>query len=569
MRHQAVQTRAVADDALYRDFPPIGGGGANLRQPMWFVDPSNVTGNASNSNTGLTAGDPLLTFGEIVERWGTNAPPLAQDTTITFLSSQPDLTDPINIFPQLLGGGASLFFKGVLTQVATDRVTTYTPRNRVAGTLDTITGTAIVDFTPFDNKLVNAETFGSVAPTLSPTLLFPIGFFFGGPFASFSGVPTQALNPIEVDITSPTQFSWSINGVVQQTNVNIAAAVVLGATGVTAHFPAGVYSAGEVMTAYTSGWFWIDDTNIGVATITAPMVEGLGIDFPAPFFVPPWKNIANGSTIKIYDIPQIYVQACNVQNNFVQNPNVINNVFFEQLFLVNPPVSFPPAFFTAETCVFQQCRMESTQLTQGKTSTGSINCMQNGGFFGGASNFYGGSLARTGTLNVGELADSLGVGLDGDVIVHSTNVVIDLGGAVIGFAFFSGPNAWIQTGYGDVFLSADDPRCWYSFVGWNQGGGLQAALWGNAVAQINNGAAFRIVEGGGITAVGSILLTPVPNIQIDGSSAAIFSTYNPATGVWTPLVAPTAANVDAFGAVINPQTNSRVCQNGDNNHAPL
>src|SRR6266567_5503133 len=65
-------------------------------QAAWFVDPLNVTGLASDKNDGTTALTPVLTYnGGVAARWGTYSPRLRQNTTITFLSRQPDGTDPI------------------------------------------------------------------------------------------------------------------------------------------------------------------------------------------------------------------------------------------------------------------------------------------------------------------------------------------------------------------------------------------------------------------------------------------------------------------------------------------
>jgi hypothetical protein len=568
-RNDMTTTRQIADEALYRSVLAEAPSGEGLLQPAWFIDPSNSTGNANDSNTGVTAGSPLLTFKELVARWGTNSPPLAQDTTITFLSSQPNmgLGDPIKIYPQLLGIGASLFFVGSLTKVATDRISTYTPRNRTAGTLDSIIGTNIPNFAGFNNLLCNAETVGSVSPQVSVTIAGPI--FDGGPAVTLTGTPNVPLNPIEVDITSPTTFSWSINGVVQQTGLAIGGSVALGTTGITANFPAGSYSVPQFYQAFTSGWFWIDSTSGSSATITAPMVQGIGINWAPPFTSPPWMTIANGSTLTIYQNTQINVQACKLQNaGFVENPFVVNEIYFEQLQLLSPapPAVFIPNYLEAEGCTFQMCRLDSTQVTQGQVFGGSINCLQNGGFFGGAANFYGGSIDRTGTLNIGTTPDSRGVVFDGDIIINSdTPLKVFLGNVVFGFAYLSATSLTIG-GSSDAFLSATDERVRYVA----QAGAPFAALWGPGNIAVSNGNAFRVVNAGGVTpvtATGSILLTAAPPITLDGLSSATFSKY--AAGTWTAGIAPTPANVDADGAVINPITDTRICLNGANDSNSL
>ena len=559
-------TRSIADEALYRGIQNGGGGGGEgLTQPAWFVDPANASGLASDNNTGLTAAKPLLTFKEIVRRWGSSSPALAQDTTITFLSSQPDLgvNDPINITPQLTGAGASLFFVGGLTQVATDHITTYTARNRATGTLGTITGTTITDFTAYDNLLVNAETVGSTAPSISAAFAAPI--FLAGPAVTLSGTPAEAMNPLEIDITSGTTFSWSINGVVQATGVAIASTVVLGATGITANFPmSSDYAAGQFYQAFTSAWFWIDSTATATATISAPMVEALGINWPPPFATPPWVTIANGAKINIYSPIQINVQACALQNaGFVENNNDVNEIYFENLWLTSPPDSnFVPNYCVAEGCYFQLCRLDSTQLTQGQVFGGSVNCLSNGGFFGAVAFFEGGSVGATGTINIGTIPGSRGVTFDGDVIVHTnTPLKVGLGEVVFGFAYLQG--SLLLEGKGDAWLTSTDENR----VSYASGSAPFAALWGPGAIKISNGNAFRVVNAGGVTATNSILLTSENPITIDDLTTASFSSY--AAGTWTSGIAPTPAATDAHVAVINPITDSRICLNGPNNLLPL
>jgi hypothetical protein len=106
--------------------------------PAWFVDP--VAGNdAANGTAALT---PVQHYAEIVRRWGTIAPLLYQDTTITFLSDQPDLSDPV----MLLGGNAGVavttgvVITGALTaQGPASTFTAVTVRNRGTDTRWTFT----------------------------------------------------------------------------------------------------------------------------------------------------------------------------------------------------------------------------------------------------------------------------------------------------------------------------------------------------------------------------------------------------------------------------------------------
>jgi hypothetical protein len=80
----------------------IGDGAmASWKEPAWFIDPA--AGNDLNSGTVI--GSPLQTYAELVKRWGTISPVLFQDTTVTFLSDQPGLTDPVAVSATCVEGG--------------------------------------------------------------------------------------------------------------------------------------------------------------------------------------------------------------------------------------------------------------------------------------------------------------------------------------------------------------------------------------------------------------------------------------------------------------------------------
>src|SRR5271166_2401505 len=140
--------------------PPAQPNPAALLQPIWFVDPSDVTGNASDNNTGTTALAPLLTFAEIVKRWGTNEPTLNQATTIIFLSDQPDFSDPVDIAP--ISNQYNLTIIGTPTVLATGTIGVYNSRlttgGYATGTLDNFTSPEIADFTPYTDLMVQTTS---------------------------------------------------------------------------------------------------------------------------------------------------------------------------------------------------------------------------------------------------------------------------------------------------------------------------------------------------------------------------------------------------------------------------
>jgi hypothetical protein len=78
--------------------------------PAWFIDPANSSGAASDNNPCTTTGLPCLTYQEInVHRWGCAGNPkacprLRQITTLTWMSSVVNCTDPVYFDPSLEAG---------------------------------------------------------------------------------------------------------------------------------------------------------------------------------------------------------------------------------------------------------------------------------------------------------------------------------------------------------------------------------------------------------------------------------------------------------------------------------
>lgn len=91
--------------------------------PHWYVDPANASTHASDTNNCTTAVTPCRTYQQInVQRWGclgnpSGCPRLRQDTTITWLSSQSDSTDPV-YFQPTIENGAQITLEGTATTVA-------------------------------------------------------------------------------------------------------------------------------------------------------------------------------------------------------------------------------------------------------------------------------------------------------------------------------------------------------------------------------------------------------------------------------------------------------------------
>jgi hypothetical protein len=93
-----------------------------LSQATWTIDPTNSTGLASDENTGLNAGAPLLTYSEHARRlgFGTITAPMA----ITVLAGSQQAGDS-PVYNCTVAATANLTFTGALTALFAGTVTTY------------------------------------------------------------------------------------------------------------------------------------------------------------------------------------------------------------------------------------------------------------------------------------------------------------------------------------------------------------------------------------------------------------------------------------------------------------
>jgi hypothetical protein len=161
-------------------FIPAAGGGNWVRtatavlvteprpETIVFVDPLNNGGSgapgsstASDGNDGTSIAKALISGQQYLRRCGTIYPTISQATTITFLSDQPS-TDNWLFSPNLVGSG-NVNVNGTFTQQGTATIGTFTPRNRVAGTKNTITavGQSGNYWTQFRGMLCNDTTAGA------------------------------------------------------------------------------------------------------------------------------------------------------------------------------------------------------------------------------------------------------------------------------------------------------------------------------------------------------------------------------------------------------------------------
>lgn len=125
MHHGAAcQSSAPKDHFVFGAYPRQPIIPSSWMQAAWFVDPA--AGN--DGNTCITSGSPCKTWQELVARWGTVSPRLRQNTTITFLSSHSDNSDPVYFRP-FIENQAIVVLKGILTQVASGTLGSVTAKS--------------------------------------------------------------------------------------------------------------------------------------------------------------------------------------------------------------------------------------------------------------------------------------------------------------------------------------------------------------------------------------------------------------------------------------------------------
>jgi len=174
-------------------------------QATWFIDPSNSTGNASDFNSGIDAAHPVLTYQSgVAKKWNTYSPVLNQNTTLTWLSSQPagnPAGDPV-IFTPIIGAtapngpGAFVLVEGTLgpaQQLFAGSLASVTPKNRAAAQLlQADLGFAAPIGSIVQNTTGGKTSFASVYKNISGTV-----FALAQPLAPQT--TPAAFPPVEVD----------------------------------------------------------------------------------------------------------------------------------------------------------------------------------------------------------------------------------------------------------------------------------------------------------------------------------------------------------------------------------
>jgi len=180
-------------------------------QATWFVDPANSTGLANDNNNGIDALHPVLSYnGGIVRKWGTTAPTLAQNTIITWLSSQTGSGDPVILTPVMLG--VVLTIKGTLSFLGGGVLAGVVPKDRATQQLLEVN----LGFAPPIGSLVQNTTIGkssyawvytnvagnvfALSQTLVPVVL---------PFLGYSGPADE----VDTWADGDTFEVWALTGI--------------------------------------------------------------------------------------------------------------------------------------------------------------------------------------------------------------------------------------------------------------------------------------------------------------------------------------------------------------------
>jgi hypothetical protein len=230
-------------------FTSGGGGGGGViplgswSQATWCIDPANASGCASDANaTGSlctcgTSGDgPVQHYAQVAARWGTYSPRLRQATTLDFLSSQTDNTDPVIVRPYVENNGDIVIKCELPTPSQTGTLSAVVSKNRATPQLLNVTIGAgavanqmIVNTTHPSRAFLDVNTGGNswnVSQPLAP-LTPPLGgspgetevdtWAVGDAYAvySLSSVFVPDFEAAQVDgnaVFGPPGYYWQCNG---------------------------------------------------------------------------------------------------------------------------------------------------------------------------------------------------------------------------------------------------------------------------------------------------------------------------------------------------------------------
>lgn len=509
---------------------PNGSGAQSVT--TWYVDPSNSwpggawspsstqtgtpgTGSASNSNSGTSPSKPLLTFSEIVRRWGTNAPTLSQNTIIVFLSDQPGFNDPVEISPIL--NQCFLTIIGtptILVQGGT--IGSFTGRSYTTGTSDTF-----------------VDTSGKIAAA-QPVLGF------------------TAYNDLMIQTATAT--CWINADESTPTNVVVSAPMQTITSGSYAFLSPGdgsVDPSGNVPPP-----LWVTLANSQSFNIVRPCIV---------YVTQAFSSLASALGFQSSDGVGQSVTGIILQNLWSGVPPQT----FPVPDVVAPDGVLPETYL--ETCYMQQCRFDSALYELGIFRTSKTNCDFTN-LNSSNSRFYGGMTAIASPISY-----FFGQTFDGDCTIRF--FIAELSPAQIVFGtcrlgeYCSPVGAGGNGGPGNVYYITANNDISVFYCPEVGGSVTSGQLWGPAVAvDITQGTSFQIANTTGVTAETSFPSSGTA-ITIDGSAggstATQLSTFH--SGAWTHYVtaispagldALASGHVPATAAIQNPDTGSKFVLNG-------
>jgi hypothetical protein len=191
--------------------------------PNWWVDPVN----GLDTNPGTSISTPVQHWYEIIARYGTINPRLAQDTVWTWLSSDTAALDPVQLWPTL-ADGANALFNGTLTVLSTGTFGAITTKSRASNQLWNVNmqvnpasfvGQFAADTTRSSYFWIYASISGDVV-SLSQPLQSSVGVYT----AAYAVAPNQyAVPPLAELDTITTGDSWAVYSMPQVTFVKLGA----------------------------------------------------------------------------------------------------------------------------------------------------------------------------------------------------------------------------------------------------------------------------------------------------------------------------------------------------------
>jgi hypothetical protein len=196
----------------------------------WFISPQT----GSDANPGTRA-RPLRTWAHLETLWGTDAPHHRQSTSITFLTSHTDNTDPV-IFHPYLENGAFDVIQGEPRVVATGTLAAVTAKDRATGQLlqadlgpQAAAGMVLVDTTQNAKASVYANVAGNVwslTQSLAPVAIPAVSSTFPAEVDTFADGDAFVLyQPVEVNIvdvsSTVVDYNATFNNVLYIYNLSV------------------------------------------------------------------------------------------------------------------------------------------------------------------------------------------------------------------------------------------------------------------------------------------------------------------------------------------------------------